>query len=52
MSDYVLMIAALGAVILFCAWREYAGENRRDAKVLAVGGVGAILASAAVGWSD
>jgi hypothetical protein len=48
MSDYVLVIAALGIVILLCAWREYVGENRRDAKVLAVGGVGTILASVAV----
>lgn len=48
MSDYAFMIALLAAVTLLGAWREYAGDNRRDAKLLAAVGAGSMLAGAAV----
>jgi hypothetical protein len=47
MSDFALAIAALGVLLLFGAWREYASDNRRDAKLLAAG-AGGMLAGAAV----
>ena len=48
MSDFALAIAALGVLLLFGAWREYASDNRRDAKLLAACGAGGMLAGAAV----
>ena len=42
MFDYALPIASLGA------WREYASDNGRDAKLLAACGAGGMLAGAAV----
>ena len=48
MSDYALPIASLGILILLCGWREYASDNRRDAKLLAACGAGGMLAGAAV----
>ena len=48
MSDYALALAALGLIVFLLAWREYASENRRDAKLLAACGAGGILAGAAV----
>lgn len=48
MSNYALAIASLGVLILLGAWREYASDNRRDAKLLAACGAGGILAGAAV----
>ena len=47
MSDYAFAIAALGVLLLVGAWREYAGDNQRDAKLLAACGAGGILAGAA-----
>ena len=46
MSNYALMAALVGAVALYAAWREYAGNNRRDALLIAVFGVGIMFASA------
>jgi hypothetical protein len=48
MSDYALAVAALGVLILLLAWREYASDNRRDARLLAACGAGGMLAGAAV----
>lgn len=48
MSDLALATAALGLLLLFGAWREYASENRRDAKLLTAYGAGGMLAGAAV----
>ncbi len=48
MLDYALPIAALGVLILWCAWYEYVRDNRRDAKLLAACGAGGMLAGAAV----
>ena len=48
MSDYALALSALGAIVFLLAWREYASDNRRDAKLLAACGAGGILAGAAV----
>ena len=48
MSSYALAFAALGIIVLLGAWREYTGDNRRDAKLLAACGAGGILAGAAV----
>ena len=47
MSDYALLIALLAAVILAGAWHEFAGDNRRDAGLLAAFGAGGMLAGAA-----
>ena len=46
MFNYALMTALVGAVILYTAWREYAGDNRRDAVLIAVFGVGVMFAAA------
>ena len=48
MSDYAPAIVSLGVLILLGAWREYARDNRRDAKLLAACGAGGMLAGAAV----
>lgn len=40
MSNYALMAALVGAVALYAAWREYAGNNRRDAVLIAAFGAG------------
>ena len=48
MSDYAYGIAALAAVILLGAWREYVGNNRRDARLMAVLGAAGMIASTAV----
>lgn len=47
MSDYAIPLAALGLLILLGAWREYARDNRRDAKLIAAFGAGGMLAGAA-----
>ena len=47
MSDYALLIASLGILLLLGAWREYASDNRRDARLLAACGAGGMLAGAA-----
>ena len=39
MSNYALIVAAVGAVALYAAWREYAGNNRRDGLLIAALGV-------------
>ncbi|MDO8440778.1 MAG: hypothetical protein Q7S97_06175 [Polaromonas sp.] len=48
MSDYALAIASLGVLMLLGAWREYASDNRRDARLLAACGAGGMLAGAVV----
>lgn len=48
MSDYALALSALGVIVFLLAWREYASDNRRDAKLLAACGAGGMLAGAAV----
>ena len=48
MSSYALAFAALGLIVLLGARREYASDNRRDAKLLAACGAGGFLAGAAV----
>jgi hypothetical protein len=48
MSDYAIPFAALGALILGCAWREYLAENRRDATLMAACGAGTVAAGAAL----
>ena len=48
MSDYALGIAALAAVMLLGAWREYVRDNRRDARLMAVIGAAGVLTSTAV----
>lgn len=48
MSEYVIPLASLGALILGCAWREYLAENKRDAKLMAACGAGGVLTAAAV----
>ena len=46
MSNYALMAALVGAVALYAAWREYAGDNRRDAVLIAAFGAGVMFAAA------
>ncbi len=48
MSDYALLIAALAAVILLGAWREYVSDNRRDARLMTAFGAVGMMASTAV----
>jgi hypothetical protein len=47
MSDDHLMIAlglgCIALVLFYCAWREAANKNQRDAKILAAFGVGGTL---------
>ena len=43
-----LAFAALGIIGLLGAWREYASDNRRDAKLMTACGAGGLLAGAAV----
>ena len=46
MSNFAFMAALVGIVALYAAWREYAGDNRRDAALIAVFGVGVMFAAA------
>ena len=46
MSNYALMAALVGAVALYAAWREYAGDNRRDAVLIAAFGAAVMFAAA------
>lgn len=46
MSNYALMAALVGAVALYAAWREYAGNKRRDAVLIAAFGAGVMFAAA------
>ena len=48
MADYAIPIALLGSLFLWCGWREYVAQNRRDARLLAACGAGGVLAGAAV----
>ena len=52
MSNYALMAALVGAVALFAAWREYAGNNRRDALLIAAFGAVIMLAAAWIELPD
>ena len=49
MSNYAIIVAAVGAVALFAAWREYAGNNRRDG--LLIGAFGVVIMLVAV-WIE
>lgn len=46
MSNDALMAALVGAAALYVAWREYAGDNRRDAVLVAAFGAGVMFAAA------
>lgn len=46
MSAYALPMAALGALILWCAWREHVADNQRDALLMAACGAGSVMAGA------
>ena len=52
MSNYALMAALVGAVALYAAWREYAGNNRRDAALIAAFGAVVMLAAAWIELPD
>ena len=43
MSNYALIVAAVGTVALYAGWREYAGNNRRDGLLIAAFGVVVML---------
>lgn len=51
MADYALpiTIALLGALMSLGTWREYASDNRRNAKLLAACSADGMLAGATVG---
>ena len=49
MHDYAFLIALLAAVLLLGAWREYASDKRRDARLLGALGTGGMVVSAVVG---
>lgn len=49
MSAYAFPVAALGALILWCAWREHVADNRRDARLMAACGASGVIAGA-VAW--
>ena len=42
----LLAIAAIAAAAVYVAWREYAGNNRRDAALLAIFGSGVMSVTA------
>ena len=48
MLDYAFLFAALAAVILVGAWREYANDNRRDASLMAAFGTAGMVAGTAL----
>ena len=48
MGDYAMALAWLGVLILWCAWREYVADNRRDAHLIAACGAGSVFAGALV----
>ena len=48
MFDPAYLLAALAAVILLGAWREYVSNNRRDARLMAAFGAAGMMASTAV----
>ena len=52
MSSYALGVALIAAVTLIVAWREYAGNNRRDAMLLATFGAGVLFAALWLAQSD
>ena len=47
MSDFAFPTAALAAVMLLGAWREYANNNPLDARLMAAFGGAGMLASTA-----
>ncbi|MEO8384262.1 MAG: hypothetical protein ABI583_03390 [Betaproteobacteria bacterium] len=47
MSEYAVFAGFIGITLYFCAWREIANDNRRDAKLLAACGTGGMLTAAA-----
>ena len=48
MPDYALMLLIRAAPLLFCAWREFVNDNRRDARLLGAFGAGGMLAGGAI----
>jgi len=48
MPEYALPLLIVAAVTLWSAWREYACDNRRDAKLLSAFGTGTMLAGGAL----
>lgn len=48
MSEYALFAGIVGIILYYCAWREMANHNRRDARLLAAFGTGGILTATAL----
>ena len=48
MPDIAFMLVLVAAPMLFCAWREYVNDNRRDARRLAALGAGGLWAGGVV----
>lgn len=46
MLEIAIGTGIIAAATIFCAWREYANDNPRDAKLLAAFGAGTALAAA------
>jgi uncharacterized membrane protein len=45
MFNLANVVGVVAAVALYAAWREYAGDNRRDAALLATFGASVMLAA-------
>ena len=47
MTEFALAFGSLGIMVLLLAWREYAADNKRDAKLMATCGATGVLTSMA-----
>lgn len=52
MFDSAILVGVVAAVALYAAWREYAGDNRRDAALLVTFGASVMLAAVWLANSD
>lgn len=48
MPDFASMLVLMAVPLLFCAWREYVDDNRRDARLLAACGTVGLWAGGVV----
>ena len=43
MLDPAILLGGIGVLVIYTAWREYAGDNRRDAVLLVTFGASVLL---------
>lgn len=48
MTDYVLLVAAVGICMLWGAWRDRVNDNKRDSALMAGLGISTLLGSAGI----